>query len=94
MRVCVYFAVLALSCAALFGQATSQIQGVVQDATGSAVPGAEVKVTQTDTGAARSAVSDSAGAGGVTTIQNSAQFGQILNALDPRIMQVAAKFVF
>jgi len=36
----------------------------------------------------------SAGAGGVTTTENSAQFGQILNALDPRILQVAAKFVF
>jgi hypothetical protein len=30
----------------------------------------------------------------VTTTQNSAQFGQILSAQDPRIMQVAMKFVF
>jgi hypothetical protein len=33
-------------------------------------------------------------AGAVTTLQNSAQFGQILSAQDPRIMQVAMKFVF
>src|SRR5437660_8233042 len=31
----------------------SQIQGTVQDASGSAVPGAEVRATQTDTGAIR-----------------------------------------
>ncbi len=34
------------------------------------------------------------GGSGVTTTVNSAQFGQILTAMDPRIMQVAAKFVF
>jgi hypothetical protein len=33
-------------------------------------------------------------AGGVTTARNSPQFGQILNAQDPRIMQVALKLVF
>ena len=30
----------------------------------------------------------------VTAQNNTAQFGQILSAQDPRIMQVAAKFVF
>lgn len=34
------------------------------------------------------------GGSGVTTTVNSAQFGQILTAMDPRIMQLAAKFVF
>jgi hypothetical protein len=34
------------------------------------------------------------GGSGVTTTVNSAQFGQILTAMDPRIIQVAAKFVF
>jgi hypothetical protein len=34
------------------------------------------------------------GGSGVTTTVNSAQFGQILTAQDPRIMQVAGKFVF
>jgi hypothetical protein len=33
-------------------------------------------------------------AGPVTTGRNSAQFGQILTAQDPRIMQVALKLVF
>src|SRR6204780_3219277 len=49
--------VFALSCAALFAQATSQIQGVVRDASGSPVPGAELKATKTDTGTVRTATS-------------------------------------
>src|SRR6516225_854638 len=51
---------LVLLCAAtLWGQAqnTAQIQGTVQDATGSSVPGAEVRATQTETGALRTVVS-------------------------------------
>src|SRR5580658_5559747 len=36
---------------------TSQISGTVQDSSGSAVPGAEVKLTQTDTGAVRTTTS-------------------------------------
>jgi hypothetical protein len=47
--------VVILCSAGLFAQATSQIQGVVQDASGSAVPGAEVKATQTETGNVRTA---------------------------------------
>ena len=45
----------------------------------------------------RAGIASGASAGAQTatlTQQNSPQFGQILNALDPRIMQVAAKFVF
>ncbi len=53
--------VFALSCAALFAQATSQIQGVVRDSSGSPVPGAEVKATQTDTGLVRTAASGADG---------------------------------
>jgi len=45
-----------------FPQATSQIQGSVQDATGAAVPGAEVKATQTDTGIVRIATTGAEGA--------------------------------
>ena len=45
----------------LWAQGTSQIQGIVTDATGSAVSGAEVKATQTDTGLVRTATSSSDG---------------------------------
>lgn len=47
--------------AALFAQATSQISGTVKDDTGAAVPGAEVTVTQTDTGVTRSTESSATG---------------------------------
>src|SRR5665213_2078727 len=45
-----------LFCTSLFAQ-TAQIQGTVLDSTGSAVPGADVKATQTATGAVRTASS-------------------------------------
>src|SRR5580692_2760309 len=43
------------ACATIWAQAisTSQIKGTVQDPSGSVVPGADVTVTQTDTGIAR-----------------------------------------
>ena len=51
----VLFLVLSLSCTKAFAQsaAVSQISGVVVDASGSAVPGAQITATQTDTGATR-----------------------------------------
>src|SRR5579862_1526108 len=45
----------------LFAQAVSQISGTVKDATGAAIPGAQVTVTQTDTGVTRTAESDAGG---------------------------------
>jgi hypothetical protein len=42
----------------LFGQSISQISGTVKDASGSAIPGAQVTVTQTDTGLTRTAQAD------------------------------------
>lgn len=61
MKMLRYAFLLALCCAGLFAQATSQIQGIVRDASGSAVPGADVKATQTDTGTVRSATSGADG---------------------------------
>lgn len=45
----------------LWGQATSQIQGVVLDPAGAAIPSAEIKATQTDTGLVRTATSSTDG---------------------------------
>ncbi|HEY2843042.1 MAG TPA: TonB-dependent receptor [Bryobacteraceae bacterium] len=52
---------------ALWGQATSQIQGVVEDPAGAAVAGAQVTATQTDTGIVRAATS---GADGTYVLAN------------------------
>ena len=52
-RLVARFCLFVCFAAVVWAQATSQIQGTIQDATGAAVPGAEVKVTQTDTGATR-----------------------------------------
>ena len=48
-------------CAGVFAQATSQISGTVKDTSGAVVAGAEITVTQTDTGVSRSTTSDAAG---------------------------------
>ena len=48
-------------CLALLAQSVSQISGTVKDASGSAIPGAEVTVTQTDTGVTRTAQTDANG---------------------------------
>ena len=43
-------------------QGTSTINGTVKDQSGAVLPGVEITVTQTDTGIARTAVSDETGA--------------------------------
>src|SRR6266498_2290607 len=54
----VYLAILVALCSIpLLAQGTSQIQGVIQDATGASIGGAEVQATQTDTGAVRTVTS-------------------------------------
>jgi hypothetical protein len=63
----IYFLIaasLALS-GTIWAQGTAQIQGTVTDASGAAIPGAEVKATQTDTSAVRTI---STGADGVYTL--------------------------
>lgn len=56
-----------LACAAIWAQSTAQIQGVVKDSSGSIIPGAEVKATQTDTGTVRTTNS---GADGLYVLAN------------------------
>src|SRR5437773_104521 len=48
-------------CALAWAQATAQISGTVKDQTGAVLPGVEVTATQTDTGIARSAVTNETG---------------------------------
>jgi hypothetical protein len=50
-----------LLCASTWAQATSQITGTVRDPSGAAIPGAEVKATQTATGVVRTATSGADG---------------------------------
>ena len=56
------FLTFLLVCASVWAQgSTAQINGTIRDDSGSAVPGADVKVTQTATGAARSLTSSADG---------------------------------
>jgi hypothetical protein len=54
--------VSAFTCATVWAQATAQIDGTVKDQTGAVLPGAEIAVTQTDTGTTRNALTDETGA--------------------------------
>ena len=51
----------ALSCPSLWAQATAQISGTVKDQSGAVLPGVEIKVTQTETGVGRDAVTNETG---------------------------------
>src|SRR2546426_9530185 len=53
--------VSALTCTGVWAQATAQISGTVRDQTGAVLPGVEVTATQTDTGIARTAVTNETG---------------------------------
>jgi outer membrane receptor protein involved in Fe transport len=53
--------VLGLWCTAVLAQATGQIGGTVRDQTGAVLPGVEVTATQTETGIARTAVTNETG---------------------------------
>ena len=62
MKTCLASIVLTLfACANVYAQATAQIHGTVQDSSGAAVAGAEVKASQTETGVIRTATSVSDG---------------------------------
>src|SRR5262247_4029409 len=50
-----------ITCGSLWAQATAQISGTVRDQSGAVLPGVEVTATQTDTGIARTAVTNETG---------------------------------
>ncbi|NOT25085.1 MAG: TonB-dependent receptor [Acidobacteria bacterium] len=54
-------ALIVLTSATAFAQATAQLSGTVRDESGAVLPGVTVTVTQTDTGLNRTAVSDETG---------------------------------
>ena len=64
------FLVFILSCGAAWAQgvSTAQMSGVVKDATGAVLPGAEVDATQTDTGLKRSTITDETGSYTLTNL--------------------------
>ena len=62
MKAVLVFAVALILGSIGWAQSTAQIQGVIQDGSGAAVPGAEVKAMQTDTGATRIVTSGADGA--------------------------------
>src|SRR5258708_2206296 len=53
--------VCALACSDVWAQATAQISGTVRDQSGAVLPGVEVTATQTETGIARTAVTNETG---------------------------------
>ena len=55
--------VLSLGCVQVWAQSTAQISGNVSDGTGAVLPGVEITATQTDTGIARSGISNETGSG-------------------------------
>src|SRR5262245_32263629 len=61
MRVVGCVAGMLLFCAVGWAHTTAQISGTVKDQSGAVLPGAEIKATQTATGAARNAVSSEDG---------------------------------
>src|SRR5262249_20444329 len=60
-RLLIALMVCVFACTAAWAQGTGQINGVVKDQSGAVLPGAEVTATQTETGAARTSVSNETG---------------------------------
>src|SRR5262245_50598182 len=61
MNVVVALLFCGLACGAVWAQSTAQVSGAVKDQTGAVLPGAEVTLTQTDTGLKRTALTDETG---------------------------------
>jgi hypothetical protein len=60
-RLLIGFVMCVLACGAAWAQGTGQINGVVKDQSGAVLPGAEVTATQTETGVARTSISNETG---------------------------------
>src|SRR6266436_3159758 len=60
-KVFVAVILVCLTSTGLWAQATAQINGSVKDQSGAVLPGVEIAVTQTDTGAKRAVVTDETG---------------------------------
>ena len=60
-RVILSFVSMLMFSAIVWGQATAQIAGTVRDESGAVIPGTEIKVTQTATGASRTTTSNEEG---------------------------------
>ncbi len=61
-RIFMLIAICSLASGMAFGQATGQLSGLVTDQTGALLPGVDVTLTQADTGAVRSAITNETGA--------------------------------
>ena len=59
--VCVFYCLFAFTTASLWAQTTAQISGAVKDPSGAVLPGVEINVTQTATGAKRTAITNETG---------------------------------
>ena len=58
---CAALLLVVLSSVSLWAQATAQISGTVKDQSGAVLPGVEITATQTDTGVARTTVTNETG---------------------------------
>src|SRR5258705_13724771 len=58
---CAALLLVVFASVSLWAQATAQISGTVKDQSGAVLPGVEITATQTDTGVARSTVSNETG---------------------------------
>ena len=61
IRISIGFLMSALACSSVWAQAIAEISGVVRDQSGAVLPGVEVTATQTDTGVARSSITNETG---------------------------------
>ena len=89
-----------LCSASLWAQATAQISGTVKDQSGAVLPGVEITATQTDTGVARTTVSNETGSYVLPSLPTgpykveAALPGFRSSQGGPRIMQFAIKYIF